>query len=98
MGWGGSQNPLNSLCKLQGSLGSILPKKKKKSLSKQEKKGKKNSQLWCFAQCSVGLLGRGFLTQGCPEFMIIILIPPFFFFFNTRKDQESITGQEGAGF
>lgn len=95
MGWGGSQNPLNSLCKLQGSLGSILPKKKK--ISEQTRKKGKKSQFWCFAQCSVGLLGRGFFTQGCPEFMIIILIPSFFFF-NTRKDQESITGQEGAGF
>lgn len=41
MGWGGSQNPLNSLCKLQGSLGSILPKKKKIS-EQTRKKGEKN--------------------------------------------------------
>lgn len=80
MGWGGSQNPLNSLCKLQGSLGSILPKKKKIS-EQTRKKGEKKFPALVLCTMFCGAAGPGIPHPGLPRVYDYYSYSSLFFFF-----------------
>lgn len=81
MGWGGSQNPLNSLCKLQGSLGSILPKKKKKISEQTRKKGGKKFPVLVLCTMFCGAAGPGIPHPGLPRVYDYYSYSSLFFFF-----------------